>query len=224
MRLKSLKGMISRAALTPWAVRTELIRLITHPVVALILGLRGVRIAKGVRFYGMPIVQRWRGSHIELGQGVQLRSSLMSNPLVPNHPVVLATRSSHARISIGNQTGLTGTTIVAASAVDIGARVSIGANVVIVDTDFHPLTPELRRNSPNAGVSIPVAIEDDVFIGMNSLILKGVHIGRGSVIGAGSVVTRNIPELVVAAGNPAQIISHLDNDERRAAAASHSLG
>src|ERR1022692_3148543 len=208
--------MISRAALTPWAVRTELICLITHPVVALILGLRGVRIAKGVRFYGMPIVQRWRGSHIELGQGVQLRSSLMSNPLVPNHPVVLATRSSHARISIGNQTGLTGTTI--------GARVSIGANVVVVDTDFHPLTPELRRNSPNAGVSIPVAIEDDVFIGMNSLILKGVHIGRGSVIGAGSVVTRNIPELVVAAGNPAQIISHLDNDERRAAAASHSLG
>ena len=86
MRVSSLKGMISRAALTPWAVRTELIRLITHPVVALILGLRGVRIAKGVRFYGMPIVQRWRGSHIELGQGVQLRSSLMSNPLVPNHP------------------------------------------------------------------------------------------------------------------------------------------
>ena len=220
MRLSSAKRMFLRATATPWAVKSEVSRLITHPAVAAILRLRGVQLASGIRFYGMPMVQRWRGSRIELGPGVQLRSTRLSNPLAPNHSVVLATRSAGARISIGEQSGLTGTTIVAEHAVDIGARVSIGANVTIVDTDFHPLTPQLRNNHPNAGIAIPVVLEDDVFVGMNSLILKGVHIGQGSVIGAGSVVTRDIPAGVVAAGNPARIIRYLDRERRPAAAAS----
>jgi acetyltransferase-like isoleucine patch superfamily enzyme len=75
-----------------------------------------------------------------------------------------------------------------------------------MDTDFHPLDPERRRNDPLDGATRPVVIEDDVFIGMNSLILKGVRLGKGCVIGAGSVVTHDVPAGAVAAGNPARII------------------
>jgi galactoside O-acetyltransferase len=57
-----------------------------------------------------------------------------------------------------------------------------------------------------AGKHAPVIIEDDVFVGMHSLILKGVTIGRGSVVGAGSVVSRDVPPGVIVAGNPAQVI------------------
>jgi acetyltransferase-like isoleucine patch superfamily enzyme len=80
----------------------------------------------------------------------------------------------------------------------------VGANSVIVDTDFHPISPEDRILNPNEGKTADVIIEDDVFIGMNCLILKGVTIGRGSLIGAGSVVIKDVPPGMIVAGNPAE--------------------
>jgi acetyltransferase-like isoleucine patch superfamily enzyme len=139
-----------------------------------------------------------------------MRSWFASNPLGVNHRVVLATWSSEASIVIGDGVGLTGTTICAQSRIVIGDRVRIGANTTLVDTDFHPLSPAERRATPKAGKSVPVVIEDDVFIGMHVLILKGSYIGHGSVIGAGSVVTGRVPPMVVAAGNPARVIRELD--------------
>jgi acetyltransferase-like isoleucine patch superfamily enzyme len=99
-----------------------------------------------------------------------------------------------------------------ARAGDVGRdRVQVGANSTIVDTDFHPLTPAGRARDFLAGAHAPIVIEDDVFIGMQSLILKGVTIGRGSVVGAGSVVTRDVPAGVVVAGNPATVVKELEN-------------
>jgi acetyltransferase-like isoleucine patch superfamily enzyme len=57
---------------------------------------------------------------------------------------------------------------------------------------------------------MPISIGDDVFIGMHSLIMKGVTIGRGTVVGAGSVVTKSLPSYCVAAGNPATILRYLE--------------
>lgn len=71
---------------------------------------------------------------------------------------------------------------------------------------------KLRRSpSTDWGVSAPVVIEDDVFIGMNCIILKGVRIGARSIIAAGSVVTKNIPADCIAAGNPAKVIRLLND-------------
>ncbi len=106
---------------------------------------------------------------------------------------------------------MTGGVLCAAQSVIIGDRVIVGANTTIVDTDFHPLQPSNRQVEPNAGFSAPVVIDDDIFIGMNCLVLKGVHIGKGSVIGAGSVVTGDIPSGVIAAGNPARVIRRLES-------------
>ena len=140
-----------------------------------------------------------------------LRSWSASNPLAPNHAVVLATRKAGAVIHIGDDCGFTGTTLVAAERIVIGNRVQVGANSTIVDADFHPLTAAGRAQDFLSGEHAPIVIEDDVFIGMQSLILKGVTIGRGSVVGAGSVVTRDVPAGVVVAGNPAAVVKALES-------------
>src|SRR5436190_1225383 len=96
-------------------------------------------------------------------------------------------------LKLGDGFGFTGATLVAAERIQIGHRVLVGANASIMDTDFHPLDPERRRADINAGTSAEVIIEDDVFIGMNAIILKGVRLGAGCVVGAGSVVMHDVP-------------------------------
>ena len=111
-----------------------------------------------------------------------------------------------ASLVIGNHTGFSGVSIFCASSIKIGNYCNIGGNVFIWDTDFHPLNMEERRISSQNIRSSPIIIEDDVFIGANSIILKGVSIGQGSIVGAGSVVTKNIPPMEIWAGNPAKFI------------------
>jgi acetyltransferase-like isoleucine patch superfamily enzyme len=104
---------------------------------------------------------------------------------------------------------MTGGTLCAAEKIVIGNNVAVGANTTIADTDFHPLEFEKRRLRNNEGKTEPVVIEDDVFIGAGCLIMKGVHIGSGSVLGAGSVVTTDVPSGAIVAGNPARIVRQL---------------
>lgn len=102
----------------------------------------------------------------------------------------------------------------------IGDRVLISHNCNIFDNDTHPLEPKARHRQFVEIITTgqpkeidlneqEIIIEDDVLISANSIILKGVHIGRGAIIGAGSVVTKNVPAFAVVAGNPAQIIRTL---------------
>jgi acetyltransferase-like isoleucine patch superfamily enzyme len=205
----STKNFIQQALDMPWAAAFEMRRIASFPFIRLMFIINGITWGKRWHVWGMPIIQRFRGSRIEIGAGALLRSWSSTNPLVPNHRVVLATRNAEAIIKVGQDVGMTGTTLVAAERIEIGDRVQIGANSTVVDTDFHPLDVEVRRKDFLAGKHAPVVIEDDVFIGMNSLILKNVRIGKGSVIGAGSVVVSNIPPGVIAAGNPAQVIRTL---------------
>ena len=195
---------------TPWRVRNEILRCLALPAIRIRFLLNGVRWGRGWRIFGMPIVQKHSGSQIVLGDGLELRSWKRSNPLVPNHAVVFATRSAEAVIRVGNHCGFTGATLVALKGIEIGNRVMLGANVTIADTDFHPIDAHERLAHPSAGKTQPVKIEDDAFVGMNAVILKGVTIGRGAVIGANSVVTADIPAGVVAAGNPARVIRVLN--------------
>lgn len=200
---------VYRATAMPWLVKLEVGRCLALPFLRLLFALQGISWGARWRILGRPIIQRYGRSRIELGDGVVLRSWKASNPLVPHHPVVLATRSEEAVIKVGEDCGFTGTTIVAAERIEIGNRVQVGANSTIVDTDFHPLTPEGRLKDMANGRHRRVIIHDDVFIGMNSLILKGVEIGKGSVIGAGSVVVRSVPPRTIVAGNPARVIRKL---------------
>ena len=94
----------------------------------------------------------------------------------------------------------------------IGDNVMIGPNVII-DTGTHPINPDLRKKQ--AQYNVAVVIEENVWIGGGSIILPGVRIGKNSVIGAGSVVTKDIPENVVAVGNPCRVMREIgERDEK----------
>lgn len=166
-------------------------------------------LGEGVRVMGMPIVTRSPDSIIEIGEGVVLCSRSESTALGVAHPVVLRTFASGARITIGRDTGMSGTTVCAATAVSIGAGCLFGADVQVTDTDFHAIAPEGRRYAREGIQSRAVCIGNNVFVGARALILKGASIGDNSVIGAGSVVVGTIPPNVIAAGVPAKILRPL---------------
>lgn len=117
----------------------------------------------------------------------------------------------NAVFSVGDCSGFSGVSIYCANKIVIGNNVKLGGNVSIWDTDFHPLDYLKRRNDENhLAVTKPIEIMDDVFIGANSIILKGVTIGRKSIIAAGSIVTNNVPDCEVWGGNPAKLIRKID--------------
>ena len=193
----------------PWRITNEMRRLLAYPYIRCAFAYHGISWGKRWRILGMPIVQRHRSSEIILGNGLSIRSWPRTNPLVPHHPVVFATRKPGAVIRVGDNCGFSGTTFVADERIELGNRVQIGSNASLVDTDFHPLTPEERARDFNAGAAAPIEVNDKVFIGMDSLILKGVTIGQGSVVGAGSVVSQDVPPRTVVAGNPAEVVHEL---------------
>lgn len=99
----------------------------------------------------------------------------------------------------------------------IGRRVSIATNVTIV-VDSNPNNSFLSREpyvSNRLVQTQPVLIEDDVWVGTNAVIMPGLTIGSGSIVGAGAVVTRDVPPFSVVAGVPARIIRHLQPVDRR---------
>ena len=171
----------------------------------------GVEWSSSVTFYGIPIISMIPKSQIIIGNNVIICSEPTMTALGVNHPVVLRTLRPNAVISIGNNTGISGGTICAANRVDIGNDCLIGANVIIADTDFHAISSIGRRHNNNPldiGVE-PIIIEDNVFIGTGVIILKGVRVGENSVIGAGSVVTKDVPANSIVAGNPAKLLRQL---------------
>lgn len=146
---------------------------------------------------------------IEIGRNTRINSSLIANPLGGMTYTLLCTKSK-GRITIGEHTGMSNCAIVSQTHVQIGSRCKIGGDVKIYDTDFHSISFSERTNrETDIAKSKEIIIEDDVFIGAHSIILKGVHVGSGAVIGAGSVVTKNIPANEVWGGNPVQFIKKM---------------
>jgi maltose O-acetyltransferase len=120
-------------------------------------------------------------------------------------------RSAAAQVVIGDGTMLNNDfcAIAEHSRITLGRRVLAGTGVEILDSDFHGLAVADRQRSDPADAR-PVVIEDDVFLGSNVRVLKGVTIGRGAVIANGSIVLTDIPAGVIAAGVPARVIRPID--------------
>lgn len=194
---------------TPWKAINEIRRLISWPWIQFYFARHRIAVGHGWRIYGAPVIQRHRESQISFGDRLELRNWRASSPLGVWHRTVFATWSAGAVIEIGADFGMTGGAICAAKSISIGQWVTIGANCTLIDTDFHLLEVDRRMNAPAADSAAPVIIEDRVFLGTRVIVLKGVHIGHGAVIGAGSVVTGNIPANMIAAGNPARVIGEV---------------
>lgn len=141
----------------------------------------------------------------------QVKIGVFPSPLFFSTYAYLEARNSTAQISIGDGTWINNGFIAIAehTSIKIGRRVLIGTSVEIFDSDFHGIHVDDRMRSL-AEWARPVVIEDDVFLGSNVRVLKGVTIGRGSVIANSSIVTKDIPPGVVAGGNPACVIRAAD--------------
>lgn len=202
-------GTILKIINEPCKFYNEIRRIIYMPFVQFYFFYKGVKLGKQSRIFGFPSIQRYRGSKIRIGDYFVMRNWASSNPLSNRHFSVMATLDKNSLIEIGNNVKMTTSVICSKVHVKICQNCLIGANTIITDTDFHPLTPEIRRKSLNSSLSKEVIIENDVFVGMNTIILKGSTVGSGSTIGAGSVVAGNFPERVIIAGNPAKVIRRI---------------
>lgn len=158
-------------------------------------------------FKGRLIIQG-KGS-ISIGNNTRIKSGLKFNPIGGDSKSILIARYG-GKIIVGNNVGMSNSTIVSHSQVVIGNNVLLGGGVKIYDTDFHSIVYD-ERMSGNVGTkNKPVEIKEGVFIGAHTIVLKGVTIGEHSVIGAGSVVTKSVPPHQVWAGNPARFIKNLE--------------
>ncbi len=184
-------------------------RVISKLIFPLMLKVRGICFGKNIIVYGFPIITKAKKSKIDIGSDVVLCSQSSRTALGVSKPVIIRAINPKSLVCIGNGSGLSGVTICAMEKVVIGDQCLLGADVTIVDNDFHPLNPFNRRYSKVAIAIAPVQIGKNVFIGTKSIVLKGVTIGDNSVIGAGSVVVSDIPANVVAAGNPCKVIKAL---------------
>lgn len=143
---------------------------------------------------------------VNLGDGVLIGYRLA--PRSGTGQVQLQARYPGSVVSVGQATVLgNNTAVIAVQRVSIGARCLIGDHVLILDSDFHHLDPA-NRNAPNPPTA-EVVIGDNVWVGSRVMVLKGVTIGRNSVIAAGAVVTSSIPENSLVAGVPARVLRSL---------------
>lgn len=175
----------------------------------LIAWFKGVQLGHGCSATGVPYFYRVPNTPIFLGQDCQLLSSFRSNNIGSMSRCRICTITPWARIVIGNRVGMSATTVASHLSVTIGDDTMIGAGTVITDSDWHNLETNVNTRHHADGKAAPVTIGRNVFIGTRCLILKGVTIGDNAVIGAGSVVTKNIPENAIAAGNPCRVLSSL---------------
>lgn len=148
------------------------------------------------------------GARISIGDNFYFSSGDAVNPMTSNLQGAVYVEPG-AELSIGNNVGMSSTRIWVHDSVAIGDNVKIGACVLVTDTDAHPMDYMARRTSNEGTKSAPIVIEDDVWVGAHSIILKGVTIDARNIIGAGSVVTKNIPPDCVAGGNPCKVIKKI---------------
>ena len=171
----------------------------------------GIQYGKNCIIHGNLGIKLNSDSIVQIGDDFYLSSGNHINPLAKNLQGHICVNKG-AKLIIGNRVGMSSPVIWAHKSIKIGNHVKFGANVIVMDSDAHSLNFLLRRDASvdmQHKKDAEIVIEDDAFIGMNTIIMKGVTIGARSIIGAGSIVTKSIPADCIAAGNPAMIIKRI---------------
>jgi acetyltransferase-like isoleucine patch superfamily enzyme len=161
---------------------------------------------------GIPYVSVAIGGSFSIGENLSMNNGIGGNPIGCFNRCTFFVDKG-ANLKIGSNLGISQAAIICHLSIEIGDNVKIGGGARIYDTDFHSIDPELRLNPKTDFANkrkLPVVIEDNVFIGAYSTILKGVTIGRNSIIGSSSVVTKNVPSNEIWAGNPARLIKYIN--------------
>jgi len=180
-------------------VAWSFVSVISTIIMKMILRFKGISYGKSIRFYGLTKFKRSNNGIIKIGDNCIFRSTHTSNLIGINRPCIITALAQGSELIISDDCGFSGTVIGCFEKIVIGKNVMCGANTLITDSDWHPNDP--RSRSPR-----PIIIGDNVWLGVNVTVLKGVNIGPNAIIGAGSVVTKDIPANITAAGNPCRAI------------------
>lgn len=148
------------------------------------------------------------GRGISIGDGLHMACDKDRNVRISAWP----SKQSNAKISIGNYCLISpGVKIQAAQEIRIGHNCMLGAEASITDSDWHGVYNRVR---PFGKCTYPTILHDNVWIGERAIIMKGVTIGENSIVGAGSIVTKDVPENTIVAGNPAKFIKAINPNRR----------
>lgn len=186
-------------------IRFNIINYIISVIEGIYLKLIGVELGKNCSFRGWTSFYLEKDSRIKINENCRFNSRTTSNRIGINHKCMISTLRQGALIQIGSGSGFSGVSIGSFEKIIIGNNVKVGANVLITDSDWHLDDP--RVSGPK-----PVFIGDNVWLGYGVIVMKGVTIGENSIIGINSVVTKNIPSNVIAAGNPCKVIKKINNE------------
>lgn len=195
-----------------WWIRTDQILSTLRSLVS--LHFQGCPPGHGLRTTGSCRFKARHAGSIQIGSHATLLAAWRSNRVGMCGPVLLTTLGE-GTIQIGDHFGASSAVLSSRTSITIGDHVNLGGNVRIFDHDFHSLDPATRRSQDDTKHvrTAPVVLGDDVFVGTNSIILKGVTLGDRCIVGAGAVVTRSFPADSIIAGNPAtQIIAKKESN------------
>jgi acetyltransferase-like isoleucine patch superfamily enzyme len=164
---------------------------------------KGAKCGRGVTFVGRPLISIAPDSRLVLSNGVRINSALRSNPFGCFQPSVLRTLAPGAELRLDANVGISAAILCAGKQIIIGENTIIGTGAMLFDNDFHALNPDGTWRNEFVQSARPIRIGKSVFIGARAIIMKGVSIGDAAIIGAGAVVTRNVPPSAIFFGNPA---------------------
>lgn len=179
------------------------------PIAKINFYLNGAEVAKGLRVNGLLKVFITRRGVVTIGENCSINSGENANIIGRQQKTIFWVEGI---LTIGNNLGMSCSALICNHEIEIGNNVTIGGNTVIYDTDFHSLNPILRLNKKEDKKNAKwgkVTISDNAFIGSHTTILKGVAIGKNAIVGACSVVAKDIPSDEIWAGNPAKFISKI---------------
>lgn len=171
----------------------------------------GIHYGRHLCVHGHCGIEMSKTSYMSIGNNFYCSCGRHLNPLSRNLQTNICVNKG-AELIIGDNVCMSSPVLWAHKRIVIGNNVMFGANIVVMDSDAHSLNYLERRSivsDMRNKQDAQIVIEDDVFIGVNSIVLKGVTIGARSIIGAGSVVTKSIPQDCIACGNPAKIIKNV---------------
>jgi acetyltransferase-like isoleucine patch superfamily enzyme len=177
----------------------------------------GVVFGTGLKLGSTPYIKiNPGGAKITIGNNVTINNELAQNPAGFSHKTILSAPNSCSIITIGNNVGISGATIVAASKIEIEDDVLLGSDCIIYDNDFHAIHPDYRVNPLEGMVSTaPVLIKRNAWIGTRAIVLKGVTVNADAVVAAGAIVTRDVPQGAIVAGSPARVVGWVPGHENK---------
>ncbi len=150
----------------------------------------------------------WGSGKLEIGTDVTIHSSIKSNPVGLSLKTIFWI-SKNGVVKVGNNVGISNSLFSAKELIVIESNVLIGGGCQFYDNDFHALSYNNRINGDDIPIIKPIVIKEGAFIGASCIVLKGVTIGSKSIIAAGSVVTKSVPDFEIWGGNPAKFIRSL---------------